>query len=282
MLMKTNWKRIWLAVSVSALALASISGTAAEPVAAMSGPQQTFTGTVTAVDLTNHTLKVEGTFLLGKKFNLGTACAYSFLDYAVGTPDGLHPGEKVTVNYQDADGVLVASRVAQQPLRYAGYVKAIDPKTRTVLVASGGFSLSKKFEFADGCQVSLRGDKVGTFADIEVGNYVTLTYETPPGLPTVQRIAQTSEQFTGSLTAIDLEEKTVKAKSLFGSKSFNVGDHCAIVINGKADGQLSDLKPDDRLIFTYDEINGINVVNRIAPAKDAADSASAAPPSSSY
>jgi Cu/Ag efflux protein CusF len=93
-----------------------------------------------------------------------------------------------------------------------------------------------------------------------------VTYETPNEKPTVEQIAQTSIEFTGSLTAIDLGAKTLKAKSLFGEKAFNVGDDCVIMLNGKPDGQLSDLKPDDKLVFSYNEVNGVNVVNRIAPA----------------
>jgi predicted RNA-binding protein len=284
MLMKTNMRRIWLAVSVSALAMASLSG-AAEPSATISGPEKMFTGTVSAVDLNEHTLKIQGTLLFAKKFNLGAACSYTFLGNPNGAEAGLHPGQKITVNYQNADGVLVADRIEQQPMRFAGWVKAVDPGARTVTVRPAGFEglgFGKRFEFADGCRVALRGDKVGTFADIQAGNYVTLTYETPPGLPTIQRIDQTSEQFTGSLTAIDLDGKTVKAKTAFDTKSFNVGDHCVIVIHGKNTGHLSDLKPDDQLVFTYDEINGVNVVNHIAPAKDTTSAVSRTAPMSGY
>ena len=45
-----------------------------------------------------------------------------------------------------------------------------------------------------------------------------------------------------------------------------LADNCAIVLNGKTDGKLSQLRPDERLLFNYDTINGVNVVNRIAPA----------------
>ena len=99
-----------------------------------------------------------------------------------------------------------------------------------------------------------------------------MTYETPGGKLTAREIAQTSIVFTGTLTAIDLGEKTLKARAVFDTKKFNVADNCAIVINGKTDGQLSDLKPDDKLVFSYDEINGVNVVNRIAPAEAQANS----------
>ncbi len=59
-----------------------------------------------------------------------------------------------------------------------------------------------------------------------------------------------------------------------------MADNCAIVINGKADGQLSDLRPDEKLVFNYDEINGVNVVNRIAPAEEQTNSVASIPKSS--
>jgi Cu/Ag efflux protein CusF len=127
--------------------------------------------------------------------------------------------------------------------------------------------MDKQLQIPDDCKIVLRNDQPGTLADIQTGNHVTVTYETPGNTPTAREIAQTSIAFTGTLTAIDLEEKTLKAKALFNSMRFNVADNCAIVINGKPDGQLSDLKPDDKLTFSYDEINGVNVVNRIAPAE---------------
>jgi len=81
------------------------------------------------------------------------------------------------------------------------------------------------------------------------------------------QIAQTSASFSGTLTAVDLDAKTVKAKEAFETKKFNLGDNCTIVINGKPDGKLSDLKPNDKLVFSYDEINGVNVATRTAPAE---------------
>ena len=55
-----------------------------------------------------------------------------------------------------------------------------------------------------------------------------------------------------------------------------MGDHCVIDVDGKGGGHLSDLKPEEKLVFTFDDINGVNVVNRIALAEDAADTYSSA------
>jgi len=48
-----------------------------------------------------------------------------------------------------------------------------------------------------------------------------------------------------------------------------------IDLDGKGGGRFSDLKPNENLVFTYDDINGVNVVNRIAPAKETPESVSA-------
>jgi len=144
-------------------------------------------------------------------------------------------------------------------------VQAIDPTAHTLTLHLR--ATDKSIQIASNCVVVLRDEKSGTLADIQTGDHVTVTYETPDDTPTAWQIAQTSMEFTGRLTAIDLGEKTLKARSLFTSKKFNVADNCAIVINGKTDGQLSDLQPNDRLVFSYDEINGVNVVNRIAPVE---------------
>ena len=275
--MKTNNQHLLFAVCVCALALAQNFGVAADSSSTYSGPEKSFTGTVTAVDLGQHTLKVRSDWLYGKTFNLGAACAYSLLDGAAGAPASLHPGQKIQVIYQKVDGLLVADRVQQQPMRYAGWVKAVDQTAHTVTVQPGGFGATRQFQYSDSCRIVLLGDKQGTWADIQPGNHVTLTYEEPPGMATVQDVLQTSATFTGSLTAIDLDAKTVKAKTLFDTRSFNLGEHCVIDLDGKGGGRLSDLRPDEKIVITYDDINGVNVVNHIAPAKESTESASATP-----
>jgi len=262
--MKTTRSKNWMAVCAAVLTATAVFRASADQTATAARPEKSYTGTVASVDPKENTLEVKG-FVLSKKFNLGAACDYVLLDKGTGTVNDLRPGEKVTVSYQDAHDVLIADRVGQQPMRFEGMVTVIDANTHALILHRP--TLDKQFQIADDCKIVLRDEKPGTFADIHPGNHVTVTYETPVGTPTAREIAQTSIEFTGMLTAIDLGEKTVKARAMFGSKKFNVADNCAIVINGRTDGQLGDLKPNDKLVFSYDEINGINVVNRIAPAE---------------
>ncbi len=244
------------------LLLAGPPKAAADDAATAVLPHKAYTGMVLSVNAKERTLELQGVFL-HKKFNLGDNCTYTFVDKNAGAISDLRPGQRITVAYQESHGVRVADRIAQEPLKYEGTVKAFDRVGRTLILRGRG--MDRAFQIASDCKVMLRGYKPGTLADIQAGNYITVTYELPDDKPTAREIAQTSETFTGALTAIDLDANTVKAKALFDTRKFTLGDNCAIVINGKIGGQLANLKPNDKLVFSYDEINGINVANRIAP-----------------
>jgi Cu/Ag efflux protein CusF len=252
-----------MAVCASVLALTTALKVSADQTAAAVKPDKTYTGTVNAVDPTERTLDVKG-FMLNKKFNLGDNCAYVLWNKPTGAIGDLRPGEKVTVAYRDAHGVLVADNVKQVPMTREGMVKSIDPAAHIMTLRVR--SLDKKIRLPDDCAVVLRGGTSGALADIAAGNHVTVTYETPDNKLTARQIAQTSQLFTGTLTAVDLNNQTVKAKAVFSSKKFHLADNCAVVINGRPDGKLSELKLGDKLAFSYDDLNGVNIVNRIGAA----------------
>jgi hypothetical protein len=276
---KTKKSIHWTVVYVVVLMTTAVFQVSADQQATAAKRESHYTGMVVSVDQKEHTLITKG-LILNRKFNLGDTCAYALLDIDPGTVGDLRPGEKVTVSYQNAQSVLIADRVEQQPMRFEGMVTAIDPDKHTLTIHRQ--TSDKQLRIADGCMIVLRDEKPGTFADVRVGDHVTITYETPGGMLTVREIAPMSIVFTGTLTAIDLGERTLKAEAMFDTKEFNVADHCAIVINGKAEGQLNDLKPNDRLVLNYDEINGINVVNRIALAEPQKNPAASTVSTSGY
>lgn len=255
------WAVVSAGVAFSTLADQALKG---------SRPEKTYTGTIASVH--PHRVRVNG-WMFSKDFNLGDSCTYALLGRRGGTAADLRPGQKVTVRYVDAEGVLVADRVEQQPVRVEGTVKAVDVRNGLLVVhVRGG---DRTFQLPADCRVVLRDDKSGTTTDLQRGERVVVTYETPNGEPTAREIAQTSASFTGSLTAIDLTDRTVKAKSAFGSKEFHLGDGCVILLNGKADADLRDLRPGEKLTFNYEDVNGVNVVNRIASAAGAAEAMTA-------
>lgn len=252
-------------VMVAGVLLGATSFNASADQSAAAGSEKTCTGQVVSVAPKERMLTVESWMLSKKQFNLGDNCAFVMLDNHNGSMADLRVGEKVTLRYQLSHGVRIADRIEQQPLRFAGVVTAIDPVKHTLTLHRRG--LDKELEIAAGCSVVLKNNNSGTLSDVQLGDHVTVTYETPGGMPTARQIAQTSAEFTGKVAAIDLDERMVRAKDTFSTMKFNLADDCTIVINGKTNGKLSELRPNERLVFDYDSVNGVNVVNRIAPAE---------------
>jgi hypothetical protein len=215
------------------------------------------------VDAKEHVLQVKG-LLLTKKFNLGTSCTYALLGSEAGGADSLRPGQQVKVGYANASGVLVASRVEQLPRYFHGTVKSLDAGQHQLVLDRAG--PDKPLRIAADCAVVLRGGRSGTLADVQPGHRVTVLYETPADGTVVHEIKQTSAAFTGTLTAIDLTERTLKARGTFASKKFSVGAGCAILLDGQP-AELGGLKPGDKLEFSYDDVDGVNVLNRIVESE---------------
>lgn len=266
--MKTKWTR-----SVATLGAAFVLSWGS-PVFADSSAStthsKTSTGVLLGVDQKEKTVQIK-TFWGTRKFNLANDCKVSLQDKAEATLTELRPGQKVEIGYESAQGVLVAHLIEQQNVVFTGYVKSIDPPKRTLTLRSR--MLDKTFWIADDCRVALRDDKTGALNDVQPGHRVSVTYETPDGSQIAHEIAQRSATFTGSLTAIDLNERTLKAKAFLGAKKFNLADDCRILVGDKPDAKLSDLQLGDKLVISYDDQNGVNIVSRIAAPAPSSDTA---------
>jgi Cu/Ag efflux protein CusF len=248
---------------------------AADQQATVAAKQETYTGTIMSVEPTERVLHVKG-MLMSKRFNLGDNCSYALWDKSAGAITDLRPGEKVAVNYQNAHGVMVADRVEQIPMKSEGTVKTVDlaANTFTLHFRTG----DKLIQAPKDCRIVLGNNKSAGLAAIKPGDYVTVTYEeTLNGKLTARQIALTSEKFTGEVVAVDLTDHTLKAKGTFGEKKFNVGDNCTIIINGKTDVPLNEVKLGDRLEFSYDAVNGVNVASRIATTPQEMETTSTQP-----
>jgi hypothetical protein len=282
--MKTLKTTTWLAVCASVLTTTAAIRASADESATTSAADdrslaaarndKSCTGMIVSVDPKEHVLNVKNWAMYTRKFNVGADCYCAQVDNAL--PNDLRPGEKVTVSYQNSHGVLIADRIQQDPMRFAGTITAIDNDKHMLTLHQPG--LDKQLVFPNDLRITMRDGKTGNWTDVKVGTYVTATYEMPDNQPTVRQIAQTSIIATGTLTAMDTNDKTVKAKTGFTSKTFQLADNCVIVANGRMDGKLDDLRLNDKLQFNYDEINGVDVVTRIGPAETPAPSVAAMPP----
>jgi hypothetical protein len=233
-----------------------------------------FTGNVNYVNGDERALTVKD-LLRQKTFSLGNNCVITRWDNSSGTIKDLRPGQKVTIGYRDVHGVLAADRVDQNALRYHGTVKFIDPARNQLVLRE--WDGEKSFRLAEDCKVVLHNRENGPLASIQRGDHVTVVYETPSGPDVVREIAQTSASFTGSVVAIDVPHRTISVHGTFGVKPFNLVNDCSIVMDGKTDAKLMNLRPGQRLTINYDEVNGVNLANRIGPVEDTRASMAAQP-----
>jgi len=255
---------MWVAAVVVGLALNASAGQAPTNSAATAvGHEKSYTGTIVSVDRTAQMIEIKDTLgLFHKRFSLADNCAYTFIEKGSGTAADLRAGQRVDLGYQNAHGVLIADRVTQEPMRFEGVVQTVDPQQHTLTVRHS--MLDKVFSIPGECTVVLRDNKSGTLANVQVGERVTVTFETPAGVPTAREIAQTSATFTGELTGIDLSQRTLKAKTLLSTKQFEVAKGCTIIVDGKPRHELRDLRPGDKLTISYDDVHGVCIANRVA------------------
>jgi Cu/Ag efflux protein CusF len=259
--MKTTAIRTWTAIGLSVLTTVAFNTMAGGDACCSANlrADKTYTGTVASIAPKEQVIKMTG-FFGEKRFELGKDCAYTVLDKNAGIRN-LRSGQRVMLTYEDVNGVRVVKRVTEIPRRYEGTVKSVDLKEHTLSLRMNG--VNREFAFKDDCLVMMRNHRTAKLTELKPGDRVKVRYETPEGNLCAREIAQLSDTFHGELTAIDVGERTVKAKATLESKRFNVASDCEVVIPGKDYAHLRDLKPGDKVKFNYDEVNGVNVVSRI-------------------
>jgi hypothetical protein len=239
--------------------------------------EKSFKGNVAAVDAQDRTFSVKGLFFT-RNFNMASDCKVSLQDKSVASLVELRPGQKVDIRYDENNGVRIARQIAQHDLIHTGHITAIDPAARTLTLKEG--VTTHNFAVAPDCAVVLKDDKWAALSSLQVGDAVHVIYEPVKGLQMASRIEQKSEMFVGTIEAVDAITRSVKAKDFLSEKKFNLADDCPIVIHGKLNGSLSDLRIGDRASISYDNQDGVLVANRVRPMTGTLAAAPAAPPPS--
>jgi hypothetical protein len=229
------------------------------------GKEKICSGTITSVNAKEKVLKVQS-FLFSKTFVVGDNCVLSVADRRQATLGDFRAGQKVEVQYKDA-GVLIANRIVQEKLAVSGEVQMIDRGSHVLKVRNGGGS--KTFKLEDNCAVLLIADNRGTLEDVKLGNRVTVVYEAPGDLLVAREIEQKSVLFIGILDGVNAEERTLSVgKRFLGDKKFHLADRCAIIVDGRQDAKLNELRLGRKYELNYDNVDGVNVVNRIAQVEE--------------
>lgn len=155
-------------------------------------PERSYTGIVSYVNTNDQTFRVKRWLLPGKQFAYGKTCAitlsYAMLNNGLGTAEDLRRGEKVTVGYENAHGVLIAGRIEQRPMQFTGTVKEINVEKHLLTLHHG--MLNKRLTIATDCIIDFHNEKAGTLSDIHPGDHVVVIYEIPDDVPMAWQITK--------------------------------------------------------------------------------------------
>src|ERR1043166_9683908 len=150
--MKTKMIGLMTAAWLIALTGVGVVPARADESAASNAGEERYSGTITAVDARNMTVKVKR-FLFTKSLRVGDHCVVVAGDKKDAGLGNLRPGQRVQVAYKDIEGVAVATRIALQPLVYRGVVDRIDANN-TLTVGHG--KLSRTFALAPDCKFIIK------------------------------------------------------------------------------------------------------------------------------
>lgn len=268
-LMKTSSKNLALVTGLT-LGLAGLTGSIKADDAAPAPKTKTFTGVIVSLKPQDKTVAVQD-FWTTKNFTAAGDCTVSLQAKEDASFADLHPGQKVAVTYQNADGVLVAHEVDQHDQVCTGQIKSIDPAHNKMVVKHGLYSTD--FALPPDCEVTVRHGQLATPGNLQVGQTVSVTYNELGQKLSATKIAQTSSTFVGTVQALDANTRTIQAKSLMSDRSFHLADGCRIVTANDTDASLKDLHIGDKVAVNYENVDGVMVANWVGQNANATDSA---------
>jgi Cu/Ag efflux protein CusF len=254
-----------------------LSSAKSETEASKAEKLSSYAGSIETVDPPEKTIKVKS-WLVSRTFNAGDSCKVSLEDKPQASLSDLGPGQKVKVYYRKIHGVPVAHEVIQENRSFKGHITALDPAKDTIAVKHGMFT--RGFVLGEDSKVIVKNDKAGDLENLHIGDTVTVIYRSDNDPLMAHRVEQKNPTFTGTIRAIDARTRTVTARSIMGEKKFHLANGCKIVVNGKTDAGLSDLRIGDRMSVSYEDADGVLVANRIGRETEGGEESEAATASS--
>lgn len=93
--------------------------------------------------------------------------------------------------------------------------------------------------------------------------WLSLTLFTP-ALGGESKPAEHARTYSGIVSAVDQNEKTLSVKTWLASRSFNIGEDCKVSLEDKPAATVADVHPGQKIEVSYEEVAGVRVAHGIA------------------
>jgi Cu/Ag efflux protein CusF len=160
-----------------------------------------------------------------------------------------------------ADDPAPVKGVPENTRTYAGNVKSVDDKERTIIVEA--FWSTKTFAAGDHCKVQLEDKPNAVLKDLRAGYRVEVQFVSKDGVKIASHISQRDSTYTGHVSTVDAAKRTFVVKSGLGSKTFVAADDCKIIIRDEKSTGLADLKTGHKVTVHYASIRPENVAHKV-------------------
>ena len=175
-------------------------------------------------------------------------------------------------------GVLAQAHAATEPegkaadpryQHYKGTVVEVDRENR-LFTGKKFWSWAKPtFHVGEDCLVLLQDSPEASFQDVRPGQRVHVRYRTMEGVKVASQITENNPSFSGHITRIHPDRRTMTVKKGLFKKDFVVDSECVVVQGRDNPWTFSDLKLGHPVTVTYLNAGSTNVAAKIRQAHEA-------------
>lgn len=144
---------------------------------------------------------------------------------------------------------------------YTGVVITVDTNESVFRVQGSRWS-AKQFAYSDNCEITLlystlqNGLGSTTAEGLRTGEKVTVNYQDLHDVHIADRIEQQPLQFAGTVRRINLEKRRLTLRRWIADQRLNIEAGCLIILGDHKVGALTDIRPGDHVVVTYETPGG--------------------------
>lgn len=155
--------------------------------------------------------------------------------------------------YPDDAAIEKKAAVKEAPV-FSGTLDSVNAKDKTFAVKK--FFITRTFNVAENCAVSLEDKKSASLADLRPGHPVDVSYQESGGVYVADKVLQKNLTFSGTISALDNTTHQVTVHNTWGNKAFALADDTKYVSRDKSSATLDDLRLGNKVEVIYEVENG--------------------------